>query len=530
MDTLFKSILKSEKLIFNNTYQSEALTGFYSIGICSSPTSLTTLSQQFRGILLADSIFNSLRLNHSLKSKPFRITIIGGGVSGISFALRLLELKNKTDLNIRITLLEKGPYLMPIQRGCMTREISPLVHTWPSHESIKENINISHLLERFYETNLTNFANWEFNKAAHVCDRFASKIIDFLPSKSIEVYENVSDLRIDEDSSKICLTYTANKITDNLGTKGDLNYLPNNKADVVVFATGFGIEKTIEKFHNGSNELKNIGNSYWRNDHFGQTLLYKKNNNFLVSGIGDGALNDILRLKILNYSPEKTIKLITNFSTLDVKSKIAFSEIIKELEKIKNENSDLISFFEKKKKEKNMKNFINHIQAKLTPLLIEDIKIIILMNKDINDKSTNLSLIVNNKNAFFYNRFLFYFVWRKSRFIEFDTISTKIETYDQLKPYIIKHDINEDNIIIRHGADKFKPLRDIFVQSGINNFNDCQSIYQERREMILSNFKDFLAYLDFSTYLNGRKNTTLNKTLCGESKSILSIKKKIKAA
>ena len=63
--------------------------------------------------------------------------------------------------------------------------------------------------------------------------------------------------------------------------------------DIVVMATGFGLEDG--------------GSSYWRNETVGQPSLDRPMNSFVISGQGDGAIIDLLRLRISQFRQDRIL-------------------------------------------------------------------------------------------------------------------------------------------------------------------------------------------------------------------------------
>ena len=66
--------------------------------------------------------------------------------------------------------------------------------------------------------------------------------------------------------------------------------------DVVVLAVGFGLERDQPS-----------SSSYWRNDILGQPSLDQPRRTYLVSGQGDGAMIDLLRLRISRYRQDRIL-------------------------------------------------------------------------------------------------------------------------------------------------------------------------------------------------------------------------------
>ncbi|HWV60867.1 MAG TPA: hypothetical protein VN034_09445, partial [Sphingopyxis sp.] len=67
----------------------------------------------------------------------------------------------------------------------------------------------------------------------------------------------------------------------------------SQRFDLVVLAVGFGLE---------------IGqSSYWRNEVYGQPSLSQPRRSYLISGQGDGAMIDLLRLKVSQFRQDRIL-------------------------------------------------------------------------------------------------------------------------------------------------------------------------------------------------------------------------------
>lgn len=516
MEKFFKSILDSERVLTSSSSSHDS--GFYTLGIKSNPKRVTVSNQQLRAYLFADALMHQIikRIEENQSNDVIKICIIGAGFSGISLSLRLIEYFEKYK-NIEINLLEKGPYLMHIQRGCETREISPFVHMWPSNltkeKSIRK-IRIKNFLSDKKIYFLESIYDWGCQSAGDLMTHYARhflKQIKNLKVKGLEanlkVYENVKDLIILNDKN-IKINFTGSEIKDHYGTKENPTYTFCNKTDYVIFATGFGVERNLSLKHLEKRDLY-FGNSYWRNDSFGQTSLYNKSNSFLISGYGDGAINDFLRLKVLDFSPERLLSYLFDdhyqdkeasheLSEADIQAKNAINFVINKLKEIKESDGSFVSFFENYEDDECVNRFFECINEKLTPLLL-DVHIVFLLKK-INHKSL-LQILFDNENAFFYNRFLLYCVWRVSEKVEFELIENNLDSYADLKKYIDKYNIIDSNIIIRHGSDKGIPINDIFKYSGMRELdfaNDKLSSSQK----IIKKCSEYQFYINGYDYIN----------------------------
>src|SRR5680860_463983 len=75
--------------------------------------------------------------------------------------------------------------------------------------------------------------------------------------------------------------------------------------EAIVYATGFGTDDC-----DGTTP-------YWRNDHLGQpSISDEETTRYCISGTGDGALVDVLRLRLLNFRQDRILHEIFEHPTV----------------------------------------------------------------------------------------------------------------------------------------------------------------------------------------------------------------------
>lgn len=270
----------------------------YAIGLADNL--VTIRSQQLRAICLAELLHSATPL---LERKS--IAIIGGGIAGLTLSARLLQL-GWGDIRI----FERLTDLLAVQNGCDTRWIHPRIIDWPLSGSKVDKSELPIL-------------NWETNTASNVSYEIEARwqnIVDSCSVKSsnanggvkrgkfprtISVLLGVTHLKISmrPSSSKgrkrikdhPVVEWIRDTKISNRKIDGDTAQPSGQESfSKVILATGFGIET-------------GASDSYWRNESLGQLNIDGAQRRFLVSGLGDGAVSDLLRLTTKNFRPDRVV-------------------------------------------------------------------------------------------------------------------------------------------------------------------------------------------------------------------------------
>lgn len=519
-DEFYQSILKSEKIIFEDQDYS-GVNGIYTLGILSSPKFITVPAQRARGKYIADAICKL--------SKNKRILIIGAGFGGISIANKFISNIEEKNLNHKVSLVEKGEYLAHLQRGCHTRRIHFDIHNWPKYLIDKDEYEKT---SDYFEDNLP---------IKGTAGEFASNVSRTLIKNNfkkedgcINIYESVEDLIFKKGSDSYRVIFNGYKMTDKFGAKKISSI--NENFDIIIFATGFGYEKRIKPKNDDERRMEDRFHSYWRNDSISQTPLYKKSSNYLISGAGDGAINDLLRLMLLDFGQDLTIKKYlyeniknnrrtciemskffslrgdfnsfksTNCLKYLKKEEIGFKELnsinksfqpkynlLELFRDLKESNKDLF----KKLELLYESGLLEEIKMQFLPIINKNRKVTILAyksNEKNNDMCDKISFILNSKNIIFYNKILFYLVWKFTlNQVEVELSNKHINNFSDIKGILEKKGIRSRNVIIRHGSDKYQPILKIFKDSGFDMQNKLKEIEKQREKIINNlNIKDYL--------------------------------------
>lgn len=251
----------------------------YIIGIYQK--GFTFYNQQVRALNIFYSLHKLGRIN-----KNTRVGIIGGGIAGFTFAMAALHSK------IKVSIIEKGDELMPLQKKSIQRPIHPHIYDWPKKGSEQMEAGLP-------------IANWRAADANEVRSQilaerdaveklYSEREIKFNPY--FHTYfgiKKISKIKFDKkaDAYKI---YAKKDPKDKEST--EIN------CDIIIYAIGFGIEKTYHKY-----DL-----SYWQCSAIEQVGNVFNNNQYLISGVGDGGLMELLLGRLEKFSYEDLLNVLNS--------------------------------------------------------------------------------------------------------------------------------------------------------------------------------------------------------------------------
>jgi hypothetical protein len=255
---------------------------------------VTFLSQQQRAFNLVWALRNSKRLGNY-------VAVVGGGLAGLSAAIAAQQ------LGAEVTLFERMPYLMHLQRGCLHRFIHPNIADWPI---------------KGWSDSFTDLPclNWGADTAARVVENILYQW------QEVGLSRSRGTARVQERLSHevIALKHSNDQYILDVYPQ-----LPFNKPyDCVILALGFGVERMPDSVP---------FLSYWDNDNLGRSFLTSTSSRtWLVSGGGDGGLIDAIRLKIQDFDQVRFFQnLLEDFPLLD-----RLLEIDREAQELSNKDPD----------------------------------------------------------------------------------------------------------------------------------------------------------------------------------------------
>ena len=261
--------------------------GLYLIG--SFEEGVTVLSQQTRALNLVWNLIESMRvganpIEGSEQTARPQIAIIGGGVSGLTAAAALIKKHVISD----ITVFEQRDTLLPIQNGNETRWLHPNIYDWPAVGS-------------YSNSAMLPLMNWTAARASDVVVQLIKEWKATLAEannawSSLSLFCNTKHLHVSQrEDEKFTVEWVGDERCPADGSrKTPGSHGGQKEFDIVIMAVGFGIE-------DGSVL------SYWRNDNLSQPNLLASRQRFIVSGQGDGAIIDVLRLRLANFRQDRII-------------------------------------------------------------------------------------------------------------------------------------------------------------------------------------------------------------------------------
>ena len=253
----------------------------YSIGTFG--TGVTVWSQQIRALNLAWSLIEEGKLGVAPKQVP-NIAVVGAGFSGLAFVAALLKKQVVCD----ITLFEEHDTLLPLQQGSDTRWLHPHIYDWPDKGSEAD-------------VAMLPIMNWTAARASDVVVQVLRDWQDIVDTcDRVKLYCNTRHLQLTKDDTDhdLCRIEWVGEPRDPIdGTILEISSTSKGssaKFDFAVLAVGFGIEQD--------------NYSYWRNETIGQPLLNLSRRTYLISGQGDSAMIDLIRVRFSQYRQDRILE------------------------------------------------------------------------------------------------------------------------------------------------------------------------------------------------------------------------------
>lgn len=264
-------------------YRVEARPRLYALG--NFDQRVTVLSQQIRALNLAWALVESGRLPTRAGEEAAKVAVIGGGFAGLTLAAALMQKRCRCE----ITVFEERDTLLPLQQGSDTRWLHPHIYDWPDEGSEAAAAMLPLLnwtAARASDVVVQALTSWR-----EIVSRAAAPPKLFCNARHLQVSGHVSL----PDRSQIEWVAEPRDPADGTTPLGSPHACGASEAfDVVILAVGFGLE------------IDNLA-SYWRNETFGQPSLEQPRRTYLLSGQGDGAMIDLLRLRISQFRQDRFI-------------------------------------------------------------------------------------------------------------------------------------------------------------------------------------------------------------------------------
>ena len=384
---------------------------------------VTVYSQQIRALNLIWALVEKGRLVCKLKPDApdgphASIAIIGGGFAGLTAAAALI----KKGVDADITIFEHRDTLLPLQHGSDTRWLHPRIYNWPADDSELAVADLPIL-------------NWTAGRASDVAAQILLEWRDLAEAmkKHLFVFCNARHLQIRErqvGDPGLTIEWVGDR-RDHDGSVSELNASVGETKEFhhVILAAGYGLEK--------DNAL-----SYWRNDTLGQPSLAEPRRTYLVSGQGDGAMIEVLRLRISQYRQDRILEeLIVRLPNLH--------KSVRELrEKYPEPAPGMFEALEALEKESEF----GTAREELSRRLRRDTEVILHLRKRMfaelfDDKELKIA---------FQNRLLIYLLYKCGGFVP---------TCADIAEVVKMHGIPEKQVILRHGTERDKNLAQLLSET-----------------------------------------------------------------
>ncbi len=269
---------------------------------------VTIFKQQARALNFTWALTKSESLRASSdpgRPRP-RIAIIGGGFAGLTAAAALIKMQADVD----ITIFERRDTLLPYQYGCDTRWLHPRIYDWPNKNSTIETADLPVLhwtagrasdvvveVLRQWREIVEDATRMRGSGTLGVIKEERGEPDGVLP---VEVFCNLQYLTVSptSDENLLALKWVGSprQVADpSLPAGGRRETFGRRKNfNHVILAVGYGLEKEHWR-------------SYWRNETFAQPHLGQARATYIVSGFGDSALIDLLRLRIAHFRQDRIL-------------------------------------------------------------------------------------------------------------------------------------------------------------------------------------------------------------------------------
>lgn len=381
---------------------------------------VTVLSQQRRALNLVWALVESrgiptLRPGAASESRT-KIAIVGGGFAGLSVAAALLQKRAAA----AITIFEERDALLPLQQGCDSRWLHPGIYNWPAEGSTA----IAAMLP---------VLNWTAARASDVVVQVLSEWKHVLANRdntpTPTLYCNTRHLQVyvsPDDPAKLRIEWIGERREVEDATipsdPEDAAVGANADFDIVIMAVGFGLETHDDTL------------SYWRNEMIGQPSLDQPRRIYLVAGQGDGAMIDLLRLRISQFRQDRILDDLFG-------DKLALLGGIKRIYDRRLDNGlDLFKAFEALADDQALSDQFHEVRKRLAQRLRRDTEVILHLKVK---RFGELFEAEKASKSSFQNKLLMYFLYKCGGFVP-----SKLDESDLIK----QHKIPRDQVIRRYGT------------------------------------------------------------------------------
>jgi len=382
---------------------------------------VTILSQQVRALNLAWALIETGQVPTELEQSSQRVAVVGGGFAGLTVAAALLT----KGARVQLTVFERRDTLLPLQQGSDSRWVHPHIYDWPAMGSESPSAALPLL-------------NWTASRASDVAVQVLREWADIADSasdpESLRVYCNTRYLQVQEttDTSRnLRIEWVGERRRASSPaiaySEGSATHGVSEIFDLVVLSLGFGLEVDQRI-------------SYWRNDTLAQPHLGEATVMYIVSGQGDGAVIDLLRLRVSQFRQDRILsELFANRRSLLAQ--------LRSIEAATREsNTGLFNTLEALWSDPVFADEATAVLSDLADRLRRDTRAVLHV------KQSNFADLFSQGRVSFQNRLLLYLLYRCGGFYP---SSTEI---DELAREL---DVPEQRIIRRHGTRRQEIIRGV---------------------------------------------------------------------
>ena len=236
----------------------------YVVGAWDS--NITLYRQQIRAL----NLIYALKVGKTGLPLGSTIAIIGAGAFGVTAAVAAAS------IGYKVVIYEQHQMILPMQRGCDTRWVNPRYYEWPDAGSDA----------RYAVLPLMAWQSGSADQVAEQLSRTFQRHKD--ETGRIKLILDTIELTVRPSRGGFRVECRYRRVDGHMETE-------DPRVDAVIYAVGFGVEADYEQ----------NTPSYWHNDDLAQVELRQRDRHYLISGLGDGGLTDLARLKVRRFRHER---------------------------------------------------------------------------------------------------------------------------------------------------------------------------------------------------------------------------------
>jgi hypothetical protein len=263
--------------------------GIYVLGCFAQH--VTFYSQQVRALNLIDALCKTGEL-----ATGGSIGVVGAGLAGLTSAAAALQRGLRVHLFQKDDNPQNDPGRMPLQMNSDERWVDPFIYDWPPpSETSAEERSAGAGEESASETNAgLPLLNWKARTASEV----RRQVLDAFKNLVAEEERKRGQGCIHFHKSEVREEHLKRDEEGRWSVEIDASS-PPVVVDVLVLAVGFGVEASPP-----------TKDRYWTNDGLAGNQADRKS--YLISGVGDGGLTDVMRLCIADFKHRTVLEKFKN--------------------------------------------------------------------------------------------------------------------------------------------------------------------------------------------------------------------------